>query len=488
MARITKLVRLTTLYREWEMYTAGTLLILVYMPLAWFSYGFSDDYGFLYDALTGTNKILEGVISSGRPVMAVLSRLSWGLLGSIDQMRYLRLIAIFGIGLLGVVLYGIIRQHQENRITALLQATFLCLTPAFQVYAGFTVCFLFPYAIILASVSGYLTGHIHNKLFSYLIPMILLAIAFVVYQPTAMYFWVIASLMLLVDYQDNPSMSLRRLFRKVIKFCVVWAIPALVSFLIIKIGSHYFPADDRSDLIPLDQVVIKLFWFIKEPLSRSLNIFTIGNSAPFSILVFLFLIIGMLVVLHGKLAKRITLILVFLAILFISYLPNLIIAEYWPTYRSTVALSGMIVLLLLFVIEGLFSKAGPNVLNSILLAAFLFCSFNTSSQMINSIAVPQVIELSYLKNQLNTNDLKNISEIRIIQADSDALIPTVIDEFGRPSTNTDWAPEPMIRLVLMEKQPQYADIPIAVFPPQTKPDFEDTQILWIDMQKISTFK
>ena len=64
-----------------------------------------------------------------------------------------------------------------------------------------------------------------------------------------------------------------------------------------------------------------------------------------------------------------------------------------------------------------------------------------------------------------------------------------MDEFGLPSTYQTWVPESLIRLILMEKKPQFANIPIEIHPPEDEKTIvpaKDT--LLIDMRKISTFK
>lgn len=476
--------------KEWQFYLTPVIIVLIYVPVIFFSYGFSDDYAFLYNINAGIDSQIQSVLSSGRPVLAALFTFSWGSLTSIHQISCLRFVSILGIGILSLIYYWIFRSYHESPITAFFQAILLSLTPAIQLFASWATCSFFPFAMVMASLAAYLPRLLRNKTLAYILSMILLEITLLIYQPAAMTYWVVVCIMIFYEYQFDERINLEKISKKLITHIIVWVIPALLAYLVVRIGSQLFPLFKRSELIEFKDIPMKLYWFIKEPFSRSLNIFSIQNSSLTTCLVLIFLITGMFLWLRGKYDKRVILIFISFFLILLSYFPNLIVTVYQPSYRSQVALSGIIIVLFLFALKGITQWFNPTLLNGILLFMTITCSLAATKNVIINIAIPQEIELRYLQSQLNTHPLENVTEIDIIQAESNSLlVPTIIDEFGRPSTNTDWAPEPMIRLILMEKQPQYLNIPIRVLPPDTESGLtENLSNLVIDMRNISSFK
>lgn len=430
------------------------------------------------------------LIRAGRPITAALSSFFFGNLQSIQQFQYLRATSVIGIGLLGFTLYRILRCIGKKKYTAMFGSILLCLTPSIQLVAGWTICFVFPYAIILASYACFSINNIKNRILSWLFPSFILLLAFLIYQPAAMYYWVLACIFLITDYQNDLSEDIQQVFIKFLNYLIRWIFPTALGYLVVRTGNYFFPGPDRSGLISIDQIAIKLYWFIKEPLSRALNIFSIKNVPIVACCIEAIIIIGLFFYLRGSFSKRVLLIFLLLWIILISYLPNLVINECLPSYRSQIALSGLVVVLFLFALKGIMQWSSQKWLNGFLLIMTIVCSLAASRNVINNIAIPQEIELRYLKSQLISHPLKDVSEIDIIQVDYNALVPTIIDEFGRPSTNTDWAPEPMIRLILMDKQPQFANIPIKILPPDTELSelLSNPDTLIIDMRKISEFQ
>src|SRR5689334_18119430 len=84
-------------YRALPVYVV--LFLLVYAPSIMMTYGYVDDYTYLYDSSINPRPVFLEIAFGGRPIDAVLM-LSFGALGHVGRLWIMRLIAILGIGLL----------------------------------------------------------------------------------------------------------------------------------------------------------------------------------------------------------------------------------------------------------------------------------------------------------------------------------------------------------------------------------------------------
>ena len=109
---------LDLLYNEIPCLLGSLILMLTYLPVIWFKYGFSDDYYYLYQIISGDNSFKSN-ITLGRPITEYTTKLVFGLIENIDQLHYLRLINVIGIGLMGMVLYLLFRSFNITKTFSL---------------------------------------------------------------------------------------------------------------------------------------------------------------------------------------------------------------------------------------------------------------------------------------------------------------------------------------------------------------------------------
>ena len=168
---------------------------LIYAPV-WFSpYLFSDDYCLFSQAIRGIlYPELKGVIAAGRPVYAGALFLGFGSINSITDFRFIRFISILGIATTSWVFYLFLSKAGWSRKSALACSFILGTMPPFQVYASWAVCFPYSWATAITGLSVYLVNSTLNisllwkRLGCFLTAMVILLIAFNIYQPAAMFF------------------------------------------------------------------------------------------------------------------------------------------------------------------------------------------------------------------------------------------------------------------------------------------------------------
>jgi hypothetical protein len=124
-------------YDRYALPLYGALFLLVYGVCVLVPYGFADDYRILAQSLQGGGQphMIKGMIAGGRPVQALLTQATFALLGSVDDLRALRLAGVLGIALLAWLLYRAFLRAGQERWQAALLPVLICAMPPFQVYA-----------------------------------------------------------------------------------------------------------------------------------------------------------------------------------------------------------------------------------------------------------------------------------------------------------------------------------------------------------------
>jgi hypothetical protein len=163
--------------------------------------------------------------------------------------------------------------------------------------------------------------------------------ALLTYQPAAMLFWVFTAVEVL-----RRGEFLHRATRMLATRLGV-AIAAMACGLFAnRVGVHFYPSvySGRSRLV--DDVVEKISWFGREPLVNSLNLFDLVPAHSVAVAVAIVAAVGILLLHAGEGRGSFGFLALAAALVPLSYLPNLAIAENWASYRSVGALSALLTL------------------------------------------------------------------------------------------------------------------------------------------------
>jgi hypothetical protein len=447
----------------------------VFLPTVIVPYAFSDDYTDLYmatgwggTAQFGSN-IIDASAITGRPFSGLLIQWSFAAAGTIENLRFVRLVAVLTIVALALLVHWALVRSGFKRVPAALIAVILCTVPPFQVYASWAVLFSSPLAALLAgcgslfTVSG-LNGPSELARDRYLGAVFLVLAALLIYQPAAMFFWVFFAIAM-VGAASDPTRSLR-----VVKAHFGVGFAALVlAYLEIKLtvaimGSSTTGAG-RNTLS--HDVVGKMRWFVHQPLYDALNIFDITPSHWFAALVAVVAVSGIVHWLVRWGARPLLNIGVGLALIPLAYLPNLVVTDMWPAYRTQVALDALIALyaclgaigLWLALAEWLKPRASVETLavarRAAVAASVAFtatCVVAAAHNVTTLLVLPHSTEQRLLRSQVAALPT-GASPIAFVQTDWNGGVAKTVayDEFGLPSSTRQWTLEPAVVLILHEE-------------------------------------
>jgi hypothetical protein len=162
--------------------------------------------------------------------------------------------------------------------------------------------------------------------------------------------------------------------------------------------------------------------------------------------------VGMYLGIDGSWKARAARLLVALMLIPLAYLPNLLVAEDWASYRTQPALAA---LLLLYAAIALFGwlralrivRAAP----AFALAGLLFCAVVAHRNVVLGFVAPQVKELRMVSAYLQQRQyLQGTSRLYFVPAPwQDSMAPFIrYDEFGTLSSSERWVLQGMVWLIL----------------------------------------
>jgi len=123
-------------------------IALVFAACALVPYAFSDDYGqMLYISRHWTDWTINQLARDGRLITSFLVCKSFGLVGCLDNLRWLRLIAFSGILLTGTYLFKVFLRQGLTQLESLVLCVITCIAPGVGEYIGWAVAW--PYTFLM---------------------------------------------------------------------------------------------------------------------------------------------------------------------------------------------------------------------------------------------------------------------------------------------------------------------------------------------------
>ena len=457
-------------------------------------YAFADDHSILWMADTGIpspqfgKNILDAAASEGRPFVGLFDQLFFSAAGTVDNLRFVRMIGVIGIAALALLLFWALARSGIRRTPAALMAVLVSSLPAFQVFGSWAVLSSSPYAAFLGGGASMLATAAIDAPRDLVKDRTLGATAMLIgalltYQPGAMFFWVFLAVALVGAVDDSE-----RAWRLVRLHFAVGGVALALWYLILKASIHLIGKDanggNRSTLT--HDLVGKARWFLGQPLYRSLNLFDLTPSLWFAALVAAVAAGGILLWLVRRGARPVLYIVVGLILIPLCYLPNLAVRDNWAPYRTQVSISSLIALYLCFgaialwlsVRDWLRRRVSRNALAAGELlalacsAAFVAVSVFFAAKNVTTLIVePHVTEQRLLRSQVAALPA-GVQRIAFVETSWYLGLTTqvVYDEFGLATSVRPWALEPSVDLILREegRLPPHQPGPIVdVYAPET---------------------
>ena len=454
----------------WTIFCYLAVFLFTYSSCFTCSYAFHDDYTILEDALTGGHEFFKLMLRSGRPTYALLSYITLFPLQKIGDMRLLRLMGVIGIAILAWLVYRMLTRCGLPRCFAFLLGMFIGFLPPFQVYAAWSIASYFPYAAILSGLALWMAEKSCRterlNLWRIGAAVFLLFLAITIYQPAAMFFWVFAAIISLVP-SERP---LKEVLRHLAVFLIIGFIAAFFGYVVVLLFNKILWVT-QSEIFPrarlANDLSVKASWFFSEVLLNAANLVKLVPSPFIAVTVGLFSLMGLALQFRSNYQTLLAKLGIACLLVPLAYLPNLVIAENWASYRTQSALTSLLSFYFFFACLGfsqLLRKQGKTVLTAGLALVTLFSGVMAAYQVTLEFVLPQSVELAYLRSQLQPKALAQARNIYFIAPHwSDSIAPVIrYDEFGLISSFSEWVPVPLIRLILRETSPTSSDLSIVV--------------------------
>ena len=432
-------------------------LAAIYCPLLQYQFGFNDDYFALFERLRNADwmpTMSTQFILQARPLEALLYVPQVAFVNHIKDFVFVRGLGIFYLAGLATCFYCAFLNVRWSRWQAFTAAICLCCVPAFQVLLSWGTALQFVVPGILAFASWRILRikpeQLLGKIVKYVLSFLFMTAAVMIYQPTAMLFWVFVAIGL-SDLEADP----KERFMFLLDAAAIAAGAFALDFAGFQWAKLHF---GTTALLPgrtnlCTDVVGKLRWFIRNPLIDSLNFFRLQNSASFAIRSAAFIGVGLLLYIRGNI-KYLSISLGLATLLIpLAYLPNLLISESLSFYRTQTALMCLLTVYAMFALKGYLKTflCRGRAFTLIAFASAVLFGLVAYSNVLDFIAVPQSLELNLLRQQARGQFGANVARNIALFERTDSLAPFVCyDEFGMPSSAQEFDRKPLKVLLKLE--------------------------------------
>ena len=513
-------------------------------------YGYREDYTQLADE---PHAHVERMVGFGRPINAVLWRLSLEAVRDVERLRYLRLASVLGIALLAWCVFRALAYAGWSRFPSACVAVIAGAALPFQVHAAWAICAPHLLAALAAGLAFLLcerglaaAPRPRSRRLAAAGAILALFAALAVYQPMAMFFWVFAAAVLL-----QPDTAPRDMLRRLGWHCAIVLAAMLAGFAMYRLCLYLFPVPgDQARTGLVRDLPTKAVWFLSLYLPNAVNFVLpspshlllpeaggelsadlyrrlsdalhrlgisllpplgqAGRSFSASTLLsaagslsfvhkLLDAIIawGVLAIIGGGLwryfrgarGERLRKCAIAGSLLLLSSLPSLAVEENSSGYRTMPAPASLVVLFAYLAFRGYAGRAAASVrAHAVLGVAAAACAVSAAWHVHTRLVAPHVRELALMRSALEGEDLSRIRGIRVIRPppwQRNPPAPLLWREFGATSSASGPAPHNMVVLLLRERAPEHAGLPIEVV------DFDDPTalppppgVLVVDMRRI----
>ncbi len=123
-------------------------VVVTFLPALIVPYGHTDDYIYLAHAVElglpsppYAESVMHAAAAEGRPFWGTLVKPVFAAAGTVDNLRFVRIITVAGIVALALLLYWALVRSKIGRLPAALIALLVCTLPPFQLYASWAITF-----------------------------------------------------------------------------------------------------------------------------------------------------------------------------------------------------------------------------------------------------------------------------------------------------------------------------------------------------------
>jgi hypothetical protein len=469
--------RISLRARAWMLAAVLFLVPLVaYWPATFHDYGLRDDYSNLREAHEEVGKVLQFCASHARPVYGWLLQATYGQTSSVENLQWLRFVAALLLGAISLVSFRGLRAVGWSFNSSLCFAVLLSLVPSAQVIAGWAVGWPYAATALLAfggffTVEGALTlglsAGIRRAVAQWTVASGLMLLSALIYQPSAFFYLVPLAGALIAQRQRNLVQSAR------------W-IGVHLGFMAGTLGLAYC----TMSLLYAQHVFVKsgriafethwgekIAWFLQEPLPNALSVFVLNdnNHRDHALYFGCAALVGVILIAGAYLEWRrhgmqrgIVWLSGLLGLPVFAFAVCLLASERYATYRTILAMTGVLLCFLVASISALTERWSLNARRLTAMLAISIAFFTAQHHVYALIAVPQGNEWQLIMagaKQVHFDGAVRPRIFAIASAPADISTATIYhDEFGSLSSNSEWVPREMFKRAMHDLHPSIADL------------------------------
>ena len=447
---------------RWLVACALLLLpMIIYSNTLIARFGFRDDYAILREVHEEPGKVFRHVGTFARPLYGVMLQVFFERVDGIDDLWKGRVASALCVGAISAMLFLALLKLNWPTWTSALMGALISVLPAAQVIISWAICW--PHLVAgLCSFAAFLVGQ-RGGVLRTAAAVFLLVTGTLIYQSHVFFYFVLVAAGL-VTYQDK---TLKWRIRCLTKHFFTMGVALAASYGIMQL-LYATGVFNQSGLVVLEnEPLAKLHWFLAGPLRNALALIVLNDAEKGMAIVFIMtaVITGGVILVGGwdkwrtggwqeGLFWAVTL----SALLMGAFTANLVSMQRWSTYRTIYALTGVLLVYFVLGLQALASYLprrrdwlAPAVLGLIFLVGLPLARI----QAYTLFALPQQEELALVEEGAKKLALLDRATVFIIRPtiDHTCAPQRYSDEFGTLSTDSDWAPKEMLKLLLNGRVP-----------------------------------
>lgn len=414
---------------------------------------------------------------SGRFLAAVLQGVYFSIVETVFDLNKLRMINLVYLSLCSFGCFWLLRRKFLNDLNAFLFTIMVFALPTFQVTVSGAYTILVATGILMAGLAGFIVvARLMDRSFRQIIKsstlylcLGLLIGSLMIYQPAGMLFWVVGVLAFL-NLREEP---MKRLRSPAFNFFGIGAAAMVIYFIILFLYKALWGKGQHCDYGAYDPFnfvlspIGKLSWFFCGPLVNALNLWNVFPTITQTVLTFTFIGLTYAVFIlrclfyerhlsrREQIKRILGAVLIPSALVFLSYLPNLLSGYDRPWYQCSLALSPIVLLGLLVALRywiAFFPQPlQRRVLTSILIIGCLTAGYKANTNIYKYRVLPDRLELEFVKTKLWEVDLSKYKAFMVKLAAPDIFAPHAhYHEFGTPSSSVGFHVFEILRCALAE--------------------------------------
>lgn len=451
--------------------TLVCLAVLLLAPLAAYwgtvfhEYGFRDDYAHLREVHEEPGKLTKFTSSNGRPVYGVLLEASVAPLRGVQDLPWLRLAGVLLLTTCGAALWWQLRRSGWSDYEALAIAAAVPLLPAAQITASWAIAWPLALAALL-SIAGFalvesrLARPGWQRAAAVLGGAGLYFTAGLIYQSNALFAVVPLAAALLLRRGGGVLVHLRW---AVAHLAILFASVA-AGFLLMSLAFEEGIVRESARMSFETNVGGKLLWFLKEALANALALFALRDRYNTGAWLFWGAALATVVVVacgwrfgSRSWSHRARWLVCVAFLPFVAHSVSLASAAWVIGYRTLFALSGLVLVLVVFGLRSLRlagrleDRREHAAIAALLAVAIVSAAYNTYAL----IAVPQNREWTAMREAAERITPEVDTSVYIISPTLGvrATRRSYSDEFGSLSSDSDWVPQEMFKTAMRERFP-----------------------------------